>query len=149
MEWSSTVKCQVRNPVRLWRPRSPLFMASAWWKASALRDLLSVEWIVINVGRIGRCKGRPQFPSGMMLCVMFNPAAPAGAGPLMATGRRCAAQEEKRSPTRTRARNQNVRSFIVTIPVFTRRGQMLRVTRSQGPGFSTVCSNGRAKFAAK
>jgi len=52
----------------------------------------------------------------MMLCVIFNSAAPAGAGPLMATRRGCAAQEEKRSPTRTMARNPNVRSFTVTIP---------------------------------
>jgi hypothetical protein len=52
----------------------------------------------------------------MMLCVIFNSAAPAGAGPLMATRRGCAAQEEKRSPTRTTARNPNVRSFTVTIP---------------------------------
>jgi len=75
---------------------------------------LSVEWIVINVGRIGRCKGRPQFPAGMMLCVMFNSVAPAGAGALMATRRWCAAQEEKRNPTRTTPRSPNVRSFTVT-----------------------------------
>jgi hypothetical protein len=70
----------------------------------------------MNVGRIGRCKGRPHFPWGMMFCVIFNSAAPAEAGPLMATRRGAAAQEEKRSPTRTTARNPNVRSFTLTIP---------------------------------
>lgn len=51
-----------------------------------------------------------------MLCVICNSAPPAGAAPLMATRRGCAAQEEKRSPTRITARNPNVRSFTVTIP---------------------------------
>ena len=50
-----------------------------------------------------------------MLCVIFNSAAPAGAAPLMAARRGCAAQEEKRNPTRTTARNPNVRSFTVGI----------------------------------
>ena len=50
-----------------------------------------------------------------MSCVMFNSAAPAGARPLMATRRGAAAQEQKRSPTRTTARDPNVRSFTVGI----------------------------------
>jgi hypothetical protein len=57
----------------------------------------------------------------MMLCVMFNPAAPAGAGPLMAAGRGATAQEERRSPARTTARNPNVRSFTVTIPAVAKK----------------------------
>src|SRR5436190_11885723 len=46
----------------------------------------------------------------MMSCVIFNSAAPAAAGP---TRRGATAQEEKRSPTRTTARNPNVRSFSI------------------------------------
>ena len=42
-------------------------------------------------------------------------AAPAGAAPLMAARRGCAAQDEKRSPTRTTAREPNVLSFAATI----------------------------------
>jgi len=65
----------------------------------------------------------------MMFCVIFNSAAPAGAGPLMATRRGCAAQEEKRSPTRTTARNPNVRSFTVTIPAVARKKQLKAARR--------------------
>jgi hypothetical protein len=50
-----------------------------------------------------------------MLCVMFNPPAPAGAGPLMAAGRGATAHEDKKSPTRTTAKNPDIRNFIVTI----------------------------------
>ena len=46
-----------------------------------------------------------------MLCVIFNSAAAAGAGPLMAARWGGAAQEEKRSPTKTIARNPKLRSF--------------------------------------
>src|SRR5882757_10553376 len=49
----------------------------------------------------------------MMSCVIFNSAAPGAAGP---TRRGATAQEEKRSPARTTARNPNMRSFTVTIP---------------------------------
>ncbi len=49
-----------------------------------------------------------------MFCVIFNPAAPAGAGPLMVARRAGAAQEEKRSATRTTAGNPNVRNFTIT-----------------------------------
>jgi len=61
-------------------------------------------------------QGTSAIPWGDDFCVIFNSAAPAAAGPLMAPRRGCAAQEEKRSPTRTTARNPNVRSFTVTIP---------------------------------
>jgi len=125
MEWSSTVKCQVRNPVRLWLPRRPLFMASAWFNALALRDVLSVEWIVINVGLIGRCKGRPQFAGGMISCVIPNSAAVLGARPLTAARRGVTAQEEKKSPARATARNPNVRSFTIIIPAFARRKPLM------------------------
>jgi len=79
---------------------------------------------------MGRCKGRPQFPWGMMLCVMFNPAAPAAAGALTAAGRGATAQEERRSPSRTRARNPNVRSFTVTISAVA-RGKWLNAARRE------------------
>src|SRR5438093_880425 len=49
----------------------------------------------------------------MMSCVIFNSAAPGAAGP---TRRGATAQEEKRSPAGTTARNPNVRSFTVIIP---------------------------------
>ena len=48
-----------------------------------------------------------------MLCVMFNPAAAAGAGPLMAPSLGATAQEERRSPAGMTAKNANVRSFTV------------------------------------
>ena len=70
-----------------------------------------------------------QFPGGMMLCVIFNSAAPAGAAPLMAPRRGCAAQEEKRSPTRTTARNPNVRSFTITISAVARGKRLTSVRR--------------------
>jgi hypothetical protein len=50
-----------------------------------------------------------------MLCVIFNSAGTAGAGPLMGARLRNTAQEEKRSPTRTTVRNPNVRSFTIGI----------------------------------
>src|SRR5690348_9700372 len=81
--------------------------------------------MVINVGRIGRCKGRPQFPGGMMLCVIFNSPAPVGARPLMAARRGVTAQEEKKSPTRTTARNPNARSFAIIISAVA-RGKILK-----------------------
>src|SRR6478735_3941691 len=90
----------------------------------------------MNVGRIGRCKGRPHFPGGLMFCVIFN-----STGPLMATRRGATAQEEKRSPTRTTARNPNVRSFTVTIPAVARgkrlkaaRRELCRIIRHLGSG---------------
>jgi hypothetical protein len=77
----------------------------------------------------------------MMLCVMFNSAAPAAAAPLMAPRRGCAAQEEKRSPTRTTARNPNVRSFTITISTVARgkrlttvRRESCRIIRDLGSG---------------
>ena len=48
----------------------------------------------------------------------------------MATRRGAAAQEEKRSPTRTTARNPNVRSFTVTIPAVA-RGKRLKAARRE------------------
>jgi hypothetical protein len=57
----------------------------------------------------------------MMFCVIFNSAA---------TRRGGAAQEEKRSPTRTTARNPNVRSFTVTIPAAA-RGKRLKAARRE------------------
>jgi hypothetical protein len=66
----------------------------------------------------------------MMFCVIFNSAAPAGAGALMATRRGAAAHEEKRSPTRTTARNPNVRSFTVTIPAVA-GGKRLKAARRE------------------
>ena len=48
-----------------------------------------------------------------MLCVISNSGAPAGAGPVMAARRGCAAQEQKRSPTRTTAGNPNIRGFTI------------------------------------
>src|SRR5438093_11183842 len=72
----------------------------------------------------------------MMFCVIFNSAAP-----LMATRRGGAEQEEKRSPTRTTARNPNVRSFTVTIPAVARgkrlkaeRRELCRIIRHLGSG---------------
>lgn len=62
-----------------------------------------------------------------MLCVMFNPAAPAAAGPT-APGRGATAQEERRSPATTGARNPNVRTFIVTI-YGVARGKRLKAPR--------------------
>jgi hypothetical protein len=78
----------------------------------------------MNVGRIGRCRGRPHLPGGMMSCVIFNSAAPAGAG---ATRRGATAQEEKRSPTRTTPGNPNVRSF--TIPGVAKRNRLKAARR--------------------
>jgi hypothetical protein len=57
----------------------------------------------------------------MMLCVMFNPAAPVAAGALMAPGLGATAQEERRIPSRTTARKPNVRSFTVTISGIARK----------------------------
>jgi len=74
---------------------------------------LSVEWIVMNVGRIRRCKGRPQFPGGMMSCVMLISAAPARAEPLMAEGRAGAAHEDEKSPITETTRTLNAGSFII------------------------------------
>jgi hypothetical protein len=65
-----------------------------------------------------------------MFCVIFNSAAPAEARPLMATRRGAAAQEEKRSPTRTTAGNPNVRSFTVTIPAVA-SGKRLKAARRE------------------
>jgi len=65
-----------------------------------------------------------------MLCVICNSAAPAGAGPLMAARLEGAAQEEKRSPTKTIARNPNVRSFTVAIPAAA-RAKRLKVARRE------------------
>jgi hypothetical protein len=50
----------------------------------------------------------------MMSCVIPNSAAPAGAKPVTAA-RRGVAHEENRRPTRTTAKNPNVRSFTVII----------------------------------
>jgi hypothetical protein len=66
----------------------------------------------------------------MMFCVIFNSAAPAEGRPLMAARRGGAAQEEKRRPTRTRARNPNVRSFTATIPAVA-RGERLKAVRRE------------------
>ena len=59
----------------------------------------------------------------------------------MATRRGATAQEEKRSPTRTTARNPNVRSFTVTIPAVARgkrlkaaRRELCRIIRDLGSG---------------
>src|SRR5207248_10205284 len=65
-----------------------------------------------------------------MFCVIFNPAAPAGARPLMAARRAGAAQEEKRSATRTTAGNPNVRNFTITIPAVA-RGKRLKAARRE------------------
>jgi hypothetical protein len=65
-----------------------------------------------------------------MFCVIFNSAAPAGAGTLMATRRGGAAQEEKKSATRTTARNPNVRSFTVSIPAVA-SGKRLKAARRE------------------
>src|SRR5215475_6160415 len=90
--------------------------------------LVHGERVLQCVGATGRIVGRMNsdkcrlhrpmqvtsaFPWGMMLCVIFNSAARAGAGPLMAARRGGAAQEEKRSPIRTIARNPKLRSFTV------------------------------------
>jgi hypothetical protein len=48
-----------------------------------------------------------------MLCVILNSAALAGAGALMAAAWRGTAMEDEKSPTRTLAKNQKVRSFTV------------------------------------
>src|SRR5438093_9516964 len=66
----------------------------------------------------------------MMFCVIFNSAARAEARPLMATPRGATAQEEKRSPARTTARNPNVRSFTVTIPGVA-KGKRLKAARQE------------------
>ena len=63
----------------------------------------------------------------MIFCVIFNSAAPAEAGP---TRRGATAQEEKRSPTRTTARNPNERSFTVTVPAVA-RGKRLKAARRE------------------
>src|SRR5512132_3863915 len=103
--------------------------------------------MVINVGRIGRCKGRPQLSGGMMSCVIFNSAAPAGARPLMAARRGVTAQDEKKSPTRTTVRNPNVRSFTVTTPALREesdkaaRRESCRIIRHLGSG---IASKGHA-----
>ena len=55
-----------------------------------------------------------------MLCV-----TPAGATPLMAARRGVTAQEEKKSPTRTTARNPNERSFTIIISAFA-RGKLIK-----------------------
>src|SRR5438046_9054913 len=74
----------------------------------------------------------------MMSCVIFNSAAPAAAG---LTRRGATAQEEKRSPTRTTARNPNVRSFTITISAVARgkrlttaRRESCRIIRDLGSG---------------
>src|SRR2546430_5310799 len=65
-----------------------------------------------------------------MFCVIFKPAAPAGARPLMVARRAGAAQEEKRSATRTTAGNPNVRNFTITIPAVA-RGKRLKAARRE------------------
>src|SRR5262245_28639836 len=82
----------------------------------------------------------------MMYCVIFNSAAPAGAWPLMATRRGAAAQEEKRSPTRTTARNPNVRSFTVTIPAVARE-RRLKAERRQSCRIIALGKTGRPNTA--
>src|SRR5436190_747900 len=79
----------------------------------------------------------------MMFRVIFNSAAPAAARP---TRRGATAQEEKRSPTRTTARNPNVRSFTVTIPAVARgqrlkaaRRELCRIFRHLGSGIVSEC----------
>ena len=54
--------------------------------------------------------------------------APNSAAPLMAARRGVTAQEEKKSPTRTTARNPNVRSFTVIISAVA-RGKLLKGCR--------------------
>src|SRR5207247_4186673 len=81
----------------------------------------------------------------MMLCVIFSSAAPAGAGPLMATRRGAAAQEEKRSPTRTTARNPNVRSFTVTIPAVARGKRLKGCTARIVPNYSAFRKRDRKR----
>ena len=66
----------------------------------------------------------------MILCVMFNAAAPAAGGPPMAAGRGATAQDEKNSPTRTTARNPNMRSFIVTFSIVA-IGKRLKAARRE------------------
>ena len=63
-----------------------------------------------------------------MLCVIFNSAAVLGASPLTAARRGVTAQEEKKSPTRTTARNPNVRSFTIIISAFA-KGKILKGCR--------------------
>src|SRR5882724_2060131 len=59
-----------------------------------------------------------------MSCVIFNSPA---VGP---TRRGATAQEEKRSPARTTARNPNVRRFTVTIPGVA-KGKRLKAARQE------------------
>ena len=86
-----------------------------------------------------------------MSCVIFNSAAPAAAGP---TRRGATAQEEKRSPTRTTARNPNVRSFTVTIPGVARgkrlkaaRRELCRIIRHLGSAMQTGIRGGTVAAA--
>src|SRR5258708_13211800 len=66
----------------------------------------------------------------MMLCVIFNSAAVLGASPLTAARLGVTAQEEKKSPTRTTARNRNVPSFTVIISAFA-KGKILKGCRER------------------
>ena len=75
-----------------------------------------------------------------MFCVIFNSAAP-----LMATRRGTAAQEEKRSPTRTTARNPNVRSFTVTIPAVARGKRLKGCTARIVPNYSAFRKRDRKR----
>jgi cell division septation protein DedD len=63
----------------------------------------------------------------MMSCVIPNSAAPAGGRPLTAARRGVTAQEEKKSPTRTTARNPNARSFTVIISAFAKGKDIKRL----------------------
>jgi len=56
--------------------------------------------------RIGRCKGRPHFSGGIMLWVIFNPAAPAGARPLMAARRQAQHKKKREAPPGQRQETQ-------------------------------------------
>ena len=82
------------------------------------------------------------FPWGMMSCVIFNSAAPAATGP---TRRGATAQEEKRSPTRTTARNPNVRSFTVTIPAVARGKRLKGCTARIVPNYSAFRKRDRKR----
>ena len=58
--------------------------------------------------------------------------APNSAPPLMAARRGVTAQEEKKSPAKTTARNPNVRRFTITISAVARGKQLKAARRESG-----------------